>query len=69
MEKILKKIEKSREQLVELAKKRDESFAKRSDKWQDSDKGIAFEVNTMLITDVVAGLDNAIYNANLYLKP
>mgnify|MGYP003649325947 CR=1 FL=1 len=68
MKEIKSKLEKTRGQLVKLAEKRDKSYSSKSEKWQDSDKGVAYEVDTMLIADVVADLDKAIYNANLFLK-
>ncbi|CAM1341799.1 hypothetical protein [Tenacibaculum aestuarii] len=68
MEAILTKLEKTREQLVKKANERDSKFVNRSEKWQDSDKGVAFEVNTSLIADIVQNLDDAIENAKLFLK-
>lgn len=68
MEAIKTKLEKTREQLVKLASERDEKFMKRSEKWQNSDKGVAYEVNTSLIVDVVQNIEDAIENAKLFLK-
>ncbi len=68
MEAILTKLEKTREQLVKKANERDRKFVKRSEKWQNSEKGVAFEVNTSLIADMVENIDEAIENAKLFLK-
>lgn len=68
MNSILKKLNKTREQLVSTAEKRDEKYLKASEKWQDSPKGVAYEVNTSLIADVVNDIDSAIENVKLFLK-
>ncbi|WP_047789420.1 hypothetical protein [Tenacibaculum mesophilum] len=68
MEAILTKLEKTREQLVKKANERDSKFVNRSEKWQNSEKGAAYEVNTSLIADIVQNLDDAIENAKLFLK-
>lgn len=68
MQTILKKLETTRTQLVKKAEKRDDRFMKASEKWQDSDKGVEFEVNTSLIADMVSKIDDVIRDAKLFLK-
>ena len=68
MNSILKKLQKTRTQLVEKAENRDKYYNNRTEQWQNSQKGVGYEVNTMLIADVVEDLDKAIANTELILK-
>lgn len=68
MKAILTKLEKTRKQLVNEATERDRKFLDRSEKWQKSEKGAAYEVNTSLIADVIDNMDEAIRNVKLFLK-
>lgn len=68
MQTILTKLEKTRAQLVKKAEHRDAYYMKRTEDWQESEKGIEYDVNTGLIADVVENLDNAIEDVKLILK-
>lgn len=60
MDSQIKKLKKVREQLVEKATKRDEKYVNRSEKWQQSVRGLVFEKVTQNIGDAVEALDKTI---------
>lgn len=48
------------EKLRSLQEKREESFTEKSDKWQESEKGEAFEYRTSELEGLIEDLENAI---------
>lgn len=48
------------EKLRTLVEKREESFSDKSDKWQESEKGEAFEYRTQDLEGITDDLENAL---------
>ena len=60
MKLILKKAQALREKIVAQCEKRDQYFMNRSDKWQKSSNGKAYENKTASLADSVEAIDQAI---------
>ena len=68
MKSYLKTLEKLKEKIAKDFAKRDQYYTSKDEKWQDSDKGIAYDVDTSLLTDVASNVNEAIANMKLILK-
>jgi hypothetical protein len=60
MNKILKQLQKQRENLVSESQKRDEYYTKRKEQWQNTASGTLYECRTSKIAQVIVKLDNTI---------
>ena len=68
MKSVLKKLETLREQIVAQCEKRDKYFTTRSDQWQESAKGRAYEYKTAELANSVIGIDDAITEIKSFLE-
>lgn len=68
MKTVLKKLKKTREQIVNHTEKRDASALSRSDNWLESVKGKTYEAKTGLLADSVDGIDEAIKYIESFLE-
>ncbi len=64
----LNQLEKIKEKLGEKIEEREFTFDERSEKWQDSEKGEAFQEKTDELQEVFDNLDMTIDSLNTFLE-
>ncbi|MDB4157940.1 hypothetical protein N9609_00465, partial [bacterium] len=65
---VLKKSQDLREKIVAQCEKRDQYFTARSDKWQESANGKAYNKKTADLADSVEAIDQAITEIKSFLE-
>lgn len=67
MKSVLKKLEITREKIVNQCEKRDAYFMSKSEEWQESKRGKAYNTKTAVLANSIDGIDNAITEVKSFL--